>query len=165
VEHAKGTAKQTAEKTLLRAKLPFLVAPKTERSKRTLPLPEAVVTSLKAHKTRQAQERLLAGRRWQDWGLVFCSTIGSPLDPSNVTKQYRAILKAVGIEQRRFHDLRHSCGSFLAAHNVHPRVIMEILGHSQISITMNTYTHVDLTSMREALDSLSDVFDPDKQSS
>ncbi|HEV2128241.1 MAG TPA: tyrosine-type recombinase/integrase, partial [Thermomicrobiales bacterium] len=109
----------------------------------------------------------IAGDRWQGeaWGLVFCSTIGTPLDPSNVTKQYRALLQAAGLEQRRFHDLRHSTGSFLASRGVHPRIIMEILGHSQVSTTMNTYTHVELGSMRDALDELGDLLDADKASS
>jgi hypothetical protein len=81
------------------------------------------------------------------------------LDPSNVTKQYRALLQRAGLEQRRFHDLRHSGGTFLASRNVHPRVIMEVLGHSQVSTTMNIYTHVALDSMWEALDAISDIFD------
>ena len=112
----------------------------TEQSKRQLPLPKPVVDALTAHLKAQALEQALAGRSWQgeEWGLVFCSTIGTPLDPSNVTKQCRAILKAAGIEQRRFHDLRHSCGTFPTARNVHRRVLMQILGHSQISTTMNT---------------------------
>ncbi len=144
-----------------------LVDTKTERSKRTLPLPAPIVTALRRHRTRQLEDQLLAGSRWKggQWGLVFCTSIGTPLDPSNVTKQYRALLKRAGLEQRRFHDLRHSCGTFLASRNVHPRIIMEILGHSQISTTMNTYTHVELGSMRDALDSIGDLFDGDKQSS
>ncbi|HEV2123912.1 MAG TPA: tyrosine-type recombinase/integrase, partial [Chloroflexota bacterium] len=81
-----------------------LVDLKTERSKRTIPLPAPLVTALRHHLRRQLEERLIAGDRWQGeaWGLVFCSTIGTPLDPSNVTKQYRALLQAAGLEQRRF---------------------------------------------------------------
>lgn len=167
VEAAKNAdERKKAEKALKNAKLPFLVDPKTEQSKRQLPLPTPVVDALKAHREAQAQEQVLAGRSWkgEEWGLVFCSTIGTPLDPSNVTKQYRAILKSAKIEQRRFHDLRHSCGTFLTARNVHPRVVMQILGHSQISTTMNTYSHVDLETMTDALDAITDIFAPDNQS-
>lgn len=144
-----------------------LVDPKTEQSKRRLPLPQPVGDALKRHKQEQLQEQLLAGRYWkgQEWGLVFCSTIGTPLDPSNVTKQYRVLLAGAGVEQRRFHDLRHSCGTFLTSRNVHPRVIMQILGHSQISTTMNTYSHVEVETMRDALNSITDLFEQDKQSS
>lgn len=152
----KGETKQVA-----------LVDTKTEKSKRTLPLPPPLVKSLKHHRKEQLTEQLLAGPRWQggEWGLVFCTTIGTPLDQSNVTKRYRELLKAAGLEIRRFHDLRHSTGTYLAANGVHPRTIMEILGHSQISTTMNTYTHVELDSMRNALDSLGDLMDADKATS
>ena len=157
----------SGEKALKNAKLPFLVDPKTEQSKRQLPLPKPVADALKAHRKAQLEEQLLAGRYWmgKEWGLVFCSTIGTPLDPSNVTKQYRVIMKSAGIEQRRFHDLRHSCGTFLTSRNVHPRVVMQILGHSQISTTMNTYSHVDLETMSDALDAITDLFESDKRSS
>jgi integrase len=75
-------------------------------------------------------------------GLVFTSTIGSGLDGPNVTKSFQRLLREAGLDRRRFHDLRHSCATLLLAQDVSPRVVMEILGHSQISLTMNTYTHV-----------------------
>jgi integrase len=143
-----------------------LVDPKTERSKRVLPLPAPVARAIKAHRSRQLPEIVIAGPRWnKDWGLVFCTTIGTPLDQSNVMKQYRAVLKKAKIDSRRFHDLRHSCGTFLTSKNVHPRVIMEILGHSQISTTMNIYSHVDLDSMKSALDSLTELMESDSDAS
>jgi integrase len=148
-------------------KVPALVNPKTERSKRRLPLPAPVARVLQLHRRRQLEEKLIAGQRWQgdEWGLIFCSTIGTPLDPSNVTKQYRAVLDKAGIERRRFHDLRHSTGTFLTAKNVHPRVVMQILGHSQISTTMNIYAHVELDTMKDALDALSDFLEADSDAS
>lgn len=148
-------------------KVAHLVDPKTEQSKRRLPLPKPVADALRHHRQAQLEEQLLAGRYWKgkEWNLVFCSSIGTPLDPSNVTKQYRVLLAGAGVEQRRFHDLRHSCGTFLTSRNVHPRVIMQVLGHSQISTTMNTYSHVEVETMRDALDSITDLFEQDKQSS
>ena len=94
------------------------------------------------HRARQLQERLLAGTKWQDTGYVFASTIGTPLDPRNVTTHFGRVLKKAGLPKKRFHDLRHTCASLLLAQGVHPRVVMEILGHSQISMTMDTYSHV-----------------------
>jgi len=142
-------------------KLPFLVSVKTEKSRRALPLPAPVVNALKLHRDAQKIERALAGRHWKGdgWDLVFCSTVGTPLDSSNVTKQYKAHLETAKLGDRRFHDLRHSCGTFLASRNVHPRIAMDILGHSQIATTMNTYTHVDMAMRREALNAISDVFE------
>ncbi len=64
------------------------------------------------------------------------------MDTRNLTRHFRRALQDAGLPLRRFHDLRHSCASLLLAQGVHPRVVMEILGHSQISLTMNTYSHV-----------------------
>ncbi len=128
------------------------VDPKTERSRRTIVLPVSIVAALKAHKVRQLEQRLLAGARWQDWGLVFPSTIGTPLDGSNVTHRLRKHLERAGLPRQRFHDLRHCCASLLLAQHVPPRIVMEILGHSQIALTMDTYSHVMPTMQREAAD-------------
>jgi integrase len=52
----------------------------------------------------------------------------------------------------RFHDLRHSCASFLVAQGLHPRMVMEVLGHSTITLTMNVYSHVMPESQRQAIE-------------
>ncbi len=119
-----------------------LVEPKSRQSRRTVALPQTVIDAVRLHRARQLQERLLAGSRWQDHGLVFSTTIGTPMDTRNLTRHFRKALRDAGLPLRRFHDLRHSCASLLLAQGVHPRVVMEILGHSQISLTMNTYSHV-----------------------
>ncbi len=137
---------------------PRLVDLKTVKSRRTVALPAALVMALKAHRMHQLEERLLAGGRWQDWGLVFTSTIGTPLDARNLTTRYKALLKRAGLPDVRFHDLRHSCASLLIAQGVPPRVVMEILGHSQISLTLNTYTHVLLDAQRQAADVMDRLF-------
>jgi integrase len=131
-----------------------LVEPKTIRSRRTLPLPESVIQSLRSHRVRQKEERLKAGEHWQEGGFVFTTTIGTPLDPRNVLREYHAALKRTGLPRFRFHDLRHSCASLLLAQGVQPRTVMEILGHSQISLTMNTYAHVMPSMMRDAADAM-----------
>jgi integrase len=136
-----------------------LVEPKTEQSRRTLPLPSVLVVALKAHRTRQLEERLAAGPKWRDHGLVFPSTVGTPMEPRNLTRQFKAVLQRAGLPDIRFHDLRHTAASLLVAQGVHPRVVMEILGHSQISLTMNTYTHVLPEAQREAT-ALMDVLFP-----
>ena len=73
---------------------------------------------------------------------MFTTRDGQPLNGGNVTRDFKKLLAAAGLPPRRFHDLRHSCASFLLAQGVSLRVVMEILGHSQISLTMNTYAHV-----------------------
>jgi integrase len=117
-----------------------LTEPKSDRSRRTLPLPEFAVKALRAHRARQLQARLIAGSRWQDTGHVFTTSIGTPMDGSRVSKHFRTALAKAGLPRKRFHDLRHTAASLLLVQGVHPRVVMETLGHSQIGVTMNTPT-------------------------
>jgi integrase len=133
--------------------------PKSRTSRRTIPLPPSLVEVLKAHKKRQAGERLRAGPQWHDEGFVFTTRVGTPIEPRNLTRHFHALCKKAEIGRQRFHDLRHTCGSLLAAQGVHPRVAMEILGHSQISLTMNVYTHVATTLQREATTLVQDLLD------
>jgi integrase len=102
--------------------------PKTEESRRALVLPPFAIAALRAHRVRQIQERLVAGSRWKDGDLVFTTTIGTPIHPRNLRKHLRDALEAATLPRVRFHDLRHTAGSLLAAQGVTPRVIMEILG-------------------------------------
>ena len=105
-------------------------------------LPAIVVTSLKAHRVRQLEERLKVGPAWQEHGLVFATVIGTPLEPRNVTRTFRALVTEAKLPAIRFHDLRHTAASLLLAQGVAARTIMETLGHSQISLTMDTYSHL-----------------------
>jgi integrase len=118
------------------------VEPKSERSRRTVSLPDFAITALKRKRTAQKEDRLKAGSKWNDSGLVFTSSIGTPLDERNVRRAFDDILKAAKLPAMRIHDLRHTCASLLLAQGVHPRVVMETLGHSQISLTLDTYSHV-----------------------
>lgn len=131
-----------------------LLEPKTHRSRRTLDLPAVCVAALRRHKVRQAEERLLAGADWQDWGLVFTTRRGTPLHASNVVRSFHAELKKAGLRRQRFHDLRHACATLLLVQGISPRVVMELLGHSQIGITMNLYTHVMPSLKRDAADQM-----------
>jgi len=118
------------------------VEPKSERSRRTVALPEVAVKVLKRHRNRQRKERLKAGSWWNKSGLVFTSTVGTALDERNVRKAFKAILRGGKLPTIRIHDLRHTCASLLLAQDVNPRVVMETLGHSQVSLTLDTYSHV-----------------------
>ena len=113
---------------------------------------DGLVAALKAHHRRQSEERLAAGGRWRDNGLVFATGIGTPLEPRALNEDFERIVGSVdGLRRVRLHDLRHACASFMIAQGVHPRVVMELLGHSQISLTMNTYSHVMPDAMKEAV--------------
>jgi integrase len=125
-----------------------LLPPKTERSRRTLRMPATALAALRAHRARQLEERLQAGAAWEDWGLVFTTATGRPLHATWITHRFQKLLERSGLPRARFHDLRHTCASLLLAQGVSARMIMEILGHSQISLTMNLYSHI-MPSMQE----------------
>jgi integrase len=126
--------------------------PKTARSRRTVAVPMSVVGVLRQHRKIQAEEQLWAGSRWQEHGLVFTTSIGTPMVGGDVTKRFQALLAAAALPRLRFHDLRHGCASLLLAQGVHPRVVMEQLGHSTITLTMNVYSHVIPALQRDAAD-------------
>src|SRR5260370_33011166 len=134
-----------------------LVEPKTPRSRRTVAMPISIVSALKAHQGRQQAEKEAAADRWVDHGLVFTRPNGKPIDPTRVSKEFHRHLDRAGLPQRRFHDLRHSCATLLLVQGVSPRVVMDVLGHSQIGLTMNTYTHVIPELRRQAADRMDDL--------
>lgn len=127
-----------------------LVEPKTPKSRRVIGLPAIALAALREHCDLQDAERRHAGERWEERRLVFTTGTGRPLDGPNVTHQFQHLLVRAGLPRLRFHDLRHTCASLLLADGIPPRVIMETLGHSQISLTMNTYAHVMPALQREA---------------
>jgi len=140
-----------------------LISPKTDGSRRQIELPEVAISSLRAHRQRQQEERRIAGSRWRESGMVFTTSIGTMLDQRNMLRDaFYPIMNTPDpndtnpdpekrrklLPRLRFHDLRHSAATLLLAQGVHPRYIMELLGHSSISLTMNTYGHV-LKEMRQ----------------
>ena len=151
----------SVRQTLERAgREPRFGEPKTTRSRRTINMPAVVATALRRHRTRQLEERLVMGGRWQDLGLVFTTTIGSAMDKGRVHKSFKAILRSAGLPDIRYHDLRHTAATLLLAQGVDPRTIMETLGHSQIGMTLNTYGHVMPALQREAAAKMNAVLSP-----
>ncbi|HEY7912895.1 MAG TPA: site-specific integrase, partial [Blastocatellia bacterium] len=128
-----------------------------ERSRRVLPLPEMILSALRTHRSRQLEERLALGSDWKETGLVFTSTIGTPLEPRNVVRKFHSLLEKAKLPRYNFHSLRHACASFLLAQGVPARTVMEILGHSQISLTMNTYAHVMPAMKVDAMDLMESI--------
>jgi len=119
-----------------------LTEPKSVRSSRSIRMPQIVIAALKTHRKAQLEERLAAGGEWEDSGLVFTLAAGGPLEPRKVTREFHALLPAADLPAVRFHDLRHTAATLLLAQGVDPRTIMETLGHSQIRLTLSTYSHV-----------------------
>ncbi|HET9778081.1 MAG TPA: site-specific integrase [Propionibacteriaceae bacterium] len=90
--------------------------------------------------------------------MVFTTAVGKPVSPRNDYRDFRKIIERAGLRCVRLHDLRHTAASLMLAQDVSPRVIMEVLGHSQISITMNTYSHISEAQSREAANRMGDLF-------
>jgi integrase len=98
--------------------------------------------------------REAAGDRWKESDLVFTTKYGTPVEPRNFNRSFDMHCRKAGVPRIRVHDTRHTCASILAALDVHPRVAMRIVRHSQISVTMDVYTQVPTPETRKALDRL-----------
>lgn len=117
--------------------------PKSKKSRRSIRLTRTAVEGLQRHKVAQNEERLRIGALWHDQDLVFASGTGGPLDVGNLTnRSFRPLLERAGVPRIRFHDLRHTCATLLLTRNVNPKIVQEMLGHANISETMDTYSHV-----------------------
>lgn len=119
------------------------VEPKTQRSRRTIHLAHGTISALQRHKRGvQAQERLHAGPAWQEHNLVFATEIGRPLDGGQVNARFHRALDGANLPDLRVHDLRHTAATLLLIQGVHPKIVQEMLGHSTITLTLDTYSHV-----------------------
>ncbi|MFE5683956.1 tyrosine-type recombinase/integrase [Streptomyces sp. NPDC056512] len=125
--------------------------PKGRRRKQALPLPAICVAPLRWQRLRQAALRERAGDRWTESDYVFTTRTGRPIEPRNVYRSFTRVAGNAGLRVIRLHDARHGTATLLTAAGVAPRVVMEILGHSQIAVTMNVYTHVVQDTQREAV--------------
>jgi integrase len=132
---------------------------KTRRSNRTVPLPTRCLYALADHHGMLQRRYGEAGRPWQPSGYIFGTAHGTPLEPRNLTRMWTKLCEQLGVRRVPLHALRHTCVSLLMALGVHPRVVMEIVGHSAIEMTMNVYSHVNMDTQRAALDQLDGELD------
>jgi integrase len=116
-------------------------APKSGKG-RNIRLTRKATAGLREHRRRQLEERMEHGALWQDHGLVFPSGIGTPTLGGNLNRAFKALLKRAGLPAVRFHDLSHTCATLLLRQGVNPKYVQELLGHADISLTLNVYSHV-----------------------
>ncbi|WP_219577863.1 tyrosine-type recombinase/integrase [Streptomyces griseus] len=136
--------------------------PKTMRSVRTISLPKSFVQALTAHRTHQEREQKVAGAKWQQTpgqpaGLVFTTLTGRVTDPRSLNRMLTILCRDAKVRRVRVHDLRHTCASLLLAQGVDARTIMETLGHSTITMTLDTYAHVMGSTLRAAAEQMDDA--------
>jgi integrase len=158
-------ALQRVDKKLIR------VEPKSTSSRRTIQLPAVCTSAFVRRKAKQDEERKWAGSRWHETGYVFTTRIGTPTDPRDLLRDFYAITRPKPKKEGdpvpklpfppiRFHDLRHSAATLLLAQGVSPRYITELLGHSQVSFTMQTYAHVLPEVKRGAASKMDEILAP-----
>lgn len=141
---------------------PELVELKTEKSRRTLALPMVAVEALRLQQEQQRMESYDPSGQWSN--LVFRNSAGAPLDPSRIRKELKAVLENAKLPHIRFHDLRHSAASLMKEAGADLHTIKNQLGHSQIAITANLYTHVAPSVLRDAADQVQSLFEEPKPS-
>ena len=137
----------------------FVVSePKTAKSRRKIILPAFVIDILKQHFVRRKEMKEQAGDLWREMDVVFCNIYGGYTEPSNLHESFKKLLKSAELPNIRFHDLRHSAATILLSMGVHPKVVQELLGHSNISMTMDIYSHVLPSMQHEAMSKLDNLF-------
>jgi integrase len=136
---------------------------KTDKSRRTLELPQQAAESLRDHHKRQAAQRLKAGKAWQDRNLVFCSPAGASLDAANVRRAFRLITKKAGIgETWTPRELRHSFVSIMSDNGVPIENIADLCGHSSTAVTEEVYRHQLKPVITKGAEAMNTIFKKNK---
>lgn len=125
-----------------RAKHLMFGTPKSPKSRRTLHLTTECRQALLRHQERQALERTATGPEWEDSGLVFCTSRGTPIIPRNLNRDWYGLRKKAGVPAYRFHSLRHTAATLMLAAGVPLPVVSETLGHESYSFTKDVYGHL-----------------------
>lgn len=134
---------------------------KTKRSRRTLHITPALDGLLRAHRARQAQERLAAGPAWADSDLVFTTKKGTPIDPDNFAHYFHRLCIRAGLGRWTPHELRHSAASIMLALGTPLWVVSEVLGHASLSMTKDVHGHLVGDEKKEATEAITEaLFDP-----
>ncbi len=128
--------------------------PKTAASKRRVSLSAALLEVVREHRRRQLEHIVTHRSIYEDAGLVFADGLGRPLHPNALNRKFAEIIRRAGLPVIRFHDLRHTCATIMLAQGVHPKIVQELLGHTDISMTMNLYSHVTTDMQQEAADAI-----------
>jgi len=131
--------------------------PKSTAGRRMILLGSDTIASLKAHSSRQYLERSFIGESWQENDLIFPCSKGSPLDPRNLFRQFKLLLKKANLPDIRFHDLRHTAATLMLKQGVSVKVVQERLGHADASMTLNVYSHVTPGMQKEAAEKMDEI--------
>jgi integrase len=126
--------------------------PKSSHGRRSIAIPDSVVKSLHKHRIAQLEHRVHLGELYTDHDMVFATPTGNPLPPNTLASRFQRLIARAGVPKIRIHDLRHTSATLMLANNVHPKIVQERLGHADVSMTLNRYSHVTMDMQRDAAD-------------
>jgi integrase len=131
---------------------------KTSKSRRAINIPAPMAGALKTHRAQQAKERLAIGKAWQNTGFIFTTSIGTPIDPRNLNREFRSICNQAGLGNWHPHELRHSAASLMLAQGIQLQVVSDVLGHASIRMmTADVYGHIMAPDRRAAADAMGNL--------
>jgi integrase len=136
--------------------------PKTKNGRRHIPILPSMLPILYAHKERQDTEKANVGSAWNTKNLVFCSNVGTVLEPRRINTTMQKITDAAGLPHFTFHSLRHTFATRMLEANVSAKVVQDILGHADVTLTLNTYSHVIGTTAHDQMAKIDGLFNTDK---
>jgi integrase len=128
--------------------------PKTQAGRRRIALSSETVESLRRHRVRQIEYRLSIGIAYEDHDLLFVNPFGRYIHPNTLSTAFARLTREANVPRIRFHDLRHTSATLLLAEGIHPKIVQERLGHSDIAMTLNRYSHVTPHMQSAAADAL-----------
>jgi integrase len=135
--------------------------PKSEHSRRRLDLSPSLALFLRRYRTGRQAECLLLGKPLTEDDLVFSNPNGTPMDPGTLTHNFARIARKAGLAGTRFHDLRHTFASLMLLAGIHPKIVSEMLGHSSVAFTLDTYSHAIGGLQQAAVRRLDEVLQPE----
>lgn len=136
------------------------VPPKTKNGYRTIKLGKETIQILQKHFTFQIDEKTAMASAWKEYGLIFPSQAGTPLNPNNVVRSYRLLLQEAKLPIIRFHDLRHTAASLMLNNGADVFVVSRRLGHAKASITLDVYGHLLANNQEKSADMLEELINP-----
>jgi integrase len=135
-------------------------SPKTRYGKRAIALGGKTIEVLRAHLLRQQAEKTAACNKWVENGLIFTNSLGGPINARNLLRNFKQLLKAAGLPDIRFHDLRHTAASLMLNAGIPVIVVSRRLGHARASITLEIYGHLIPSMQMEAAEKIDDLVMP-----
>lgn len=132
-------------------------SPKSKSGIRRIALGPQAIDKLKIQRNRLAMQRIVTANRWEENDLVFPNLLGRPVEPTNLIREFKRVLNQANLPNIRIHDLRHTSATLMLLMNIHPKVVSERLGHSDIRITLQLYSHAVPTMQTEAAAKMDDL--------